>query len=133
MGWREELELDHIERDIHGVFRLLERVLDNQEQIMATQAEVDAVTAEIGLDVNGLVTSTQAIKDEIAAIQAANPAVDLSGLQAAVASLDSAAGGVAGIATPAPAPAPPADQPPADQPPAATPPADQPPTEQPAT
>lgn len=47
------------------------------ERIMATQADIDALTAQLTADVD-------AINAEIAALQAANPALDLSGLQAAV-------------------------------------------------
>jgi len=46
-----------------------------------TQADLDALAASVSSDV-------AAINAEIAALQQANPALDLSGLQAAVASLD---------------------------------------------
>lgn len=51
------------------------------EKLMATQADIDALAAKVSADVT-------AINAEIAALQAANPALDLTGLQAAVASLD---------------------------------------------
>jgi hypothetical protein len=44
---------------------------------MATQADLDNLTAQ-------LTAADQGIQAEIAALQAANPALDLSGLQAAV-------------------------------------------------
>lgn len=49
-----------------------------------TQADLDALAASVSSDV-------AAINAEIAALQQANPALDLSGLQAAVASLDTTA------------------------------------------
>lgn len=49
-----------------------------------TQADLDALAAKVSADVT-------AINAEIAALQSANPALDLSGLQAAVASLDATA------------------------------------------
>jgi hypothetical protein len=50
------------------------------ESLMATQAEIDALTTAVN-------TAVADIQAEIAALQAANPALDLSKLQAAVGSL----------------------------------------------
>lgn len=52
--------------------------LDRMELKMTTQADIDALTT-------ALTSDDAAIAQEIAALQAANPNLDLSGLQAAVA------------------------------------------------
>lgn len=54
------------------------------EKLSVTQADLDALATSISADVS-------AIQAEIAALEAANPNLDLSGLQAAVASLDATA------------------------------------------
>ncbi|MCW2767555.1 MAG: hypothetical protein JWO11_3514 [Nocardioides sp.] len=54
------------------------------EKLSVTQADLDALATSIAADVS-------AIQAEIAALEAANPNLDLSGLQAAVASLDATA------------------------------------------
>lgn len=51
--------------------------LNRQEHDMATQQDLDNLTAQ-------LTAADQGIQAEIAALQAANPTLDLSGLQAAV-------------------------------------------------
>ena len=63
-----------------------------KEQQMTTQDDLDAITAELG-------TALTNIQAEIAALQAANPALDLTALRAAADAL----------AAVAPAPAPPAE------------------------
>jgi hypothetical protein len=75
----------------HRLQELWDFVLEQQEtvsilgeKLSVTQADLDALTASISADVT-------AIQAEIAALQAANPNLDLSGLQAAVASLDATA------------------------------------------
>ena len=80
----------------HANRRLSARV-NRMENTMATQADVDALTA-------GLTQAVAGIQAEIASLQAANPTLDLSGLTAEVAAVEAL--------VPAPA-APPADQPPA--------------------
>lgn len=73
----------------------MEEVLTRMGEKMAnTQADVDALTKSVSDDV-------AKIQAEIAALQSANPALDLSGLQNAVASLDATANG--GGSAPAPA------------------------------
>jgi hypothetical protein len=71
--------------------KLWDFVLEQEEQITSlgeklsvTQADLDALATAVANDVT-------AIQAEIAALQAANPNLDLSGLQAAVASLDATA------------------------------------------
>lgn len=72
---------DRIAPDLANIERHIRAIEQTQtilgEKIMATQADIDALTAQLNADV-------EAINAEIAALQAANPALDLSGLQAAV-------------------------------------------------
>lgn len=90
-------------------FRRIERSLAELhrkvDRLMATQAEIDAMVADIEAKVGALGTAADAIKAEIAALQNANPALDLSGLTKAVADLDTAAADVAAIPPAPPAPA----------------------------
>jgi TolA-binding protein len=89
------------------------------EDIMATQADIDAVTAALVSEdsalntaVTNLTAADTAIQSEIAALQAANPALDLSGLQAEMTKSQAASAAVAtavaatAALVPAPAPAP---------------------------
>lgn len=65
---------DHDQDSLGDIRETLRRI----ENTMATQADIDALTTALTAD-------DAAIAQEIAALQAANPALDLSGLQAAVA------------------------------------------------
>lgn len=89
------------------------------EQLMATQADIDAVTQALAAEdsdlnqaVSDLTTSVSAITDEIAALQQANPQLDLTALQNEVANSQAKAAAVrdavasAAALVPAPAPAP---------------------------
>jgi hypothetical protein len=58
--------------------------------LMTEQAGIDAAAQEIQADVTRENTALAAIQAEIATLQAGNPALDLSGLQAAVGQLDQA-------------------------------------------
>jgi hypothetical protein len=58
------------------------------DAIMTEQAGIDAAAAQIQADVTAEGTALTAIEAEIAKLQAGNPALDLTGLQAAVAGLD---------------------------------------------
>lgn len=95
---------------IGAALRRIQQSLDvlnwKVDRFMATQADLDAAVADIEAKVGALGTAADAIKAEIAALQQANPALDLSGLTKAVSDLDAAAATVAAI-PPAP-PAPPA-------------------------
>jgi peptidoglycan hydrolase CwlO-like protein len=73
------------------IYHTLQRIERKVDLIMSEQAEIDQDVAEL----NTAVTNIQA---EIAALQAANPALDLSALQTAIAA-------VAAIAPAAPPPA----------------------------
>jgi hypothetical protein len=74
---------------------------------MATQADVDALTAAVSGVSTDLAAAVTNIQAEIAALQTANPALDLSALQTAVSGLVTVQGTVDALETPPPA-APPA-------------------------
>jgi hypothetical protein len=76
------------------------------------QADVDALTAQVDQVTADLTTAQAAIQTEIDALSAANPGVDLTALQAAVAPLDAAVVALGGL-TPTPPVAPPAPPAPA--------------------
>jgi peptidoglycan hydrolase CwlO-like protein len=82
-----------------------------EKQIMSTQAEADAIAAELqqeNSDLNAAVTGIQA---EIDALKAAQPAIDLTALQDqadAVKAAVAAAAALVPAPAPAPTPAPPA-------------------------
>lgn len=86
---RELRELDVLHRlsVLERQVKALRKTLTKEEgEIMATQADLDALAQSVNDDV-------AKINDEITALQNANPNLDLSGLQAAVAGLDSTANG----------------------------------------
>ncbi len=71
--------------------------LQRIENTMATQADIDALDAEVTAfvtsvtaDDSTLITATTGIAAEIVALQAANPTIDLTALQGHVTSLGSA-------------------------------------------
>ena len=68
----------------------LNRIETKVDTLMTEQAGIDAAAQEIQADVAKQNTALAAIQAEIAALQAANPSLDLSGLNAAVAALDTA-------------------------------------------
>ena len=70
------------------LLNLLNIINEKADLIMTEQDQVNAAAQEIEADVAAEATALSAIKAEIAALQAGNPALDLSGLQAAVAGLD---------------------------------------------
>jgi hypothetical protein len=73
-----------------------------------TQADVDALTTAVGQLSDQLTTDVANIDAEIAALQAANPGLDLSNLQAAVTNLTGTVSNVTAIAPTPPAPPTPA-------------------------
>ena len=90
--------LAHIERHI----RALEQVQTIQgEKIVASQADIDALTAALAQEDSDLNTAVTAIQAEIVALQQANPALDLTALSAQV---DATAAAVAAAAALVPAP-----------------------------
>lgn len=88
------------------ILRTLEEVREGQIKIMGTQDDINAAVTAI----HGVTTDLQAavanIATELATLEAGNPGVDTSGLQAAVAQLQAVQATVDALETPA---APPAD------------------------
>jgi hypothetical protein len=68
--------------------------------IMSQQDDINADVQAVQQAVDDLGTAATSIEDEITALKAANPALDLTGLDAAVGSLKTAVSGVAAIAPP---------------------------------
>jgi len=68
--------------------------------LMSQQDDINADVTTIEAGVANLGTAAAAIQAEIAALKAANPALDLSGLDKAAADLTGAVAGVAAIAAP---------------------------------
>lgn len=114
------------------ILQRLEELEDNQRQlghnqqrmqreISVAQSDIDALTAalsdtnaQLGTAVNDLAGDVTNIQAEIAALQAAQPQLDLSGLTAAVAAAQSTADAVAAGVAAAAALVPPAVTPPAE-------------------
>ena len=97
---RIEHEFDAVWRRIHHIERKLTH--------MATQADVDAITTAVTQVAVDLATAKTDLQTEIDSLVTANPALDLTALQAAVAPVDAA---VVALETlkptpPAPTPAP---------------------------
>lgn len=100
---------EHIICQLDDIKAVLSVIKHTEREIMSDQETADALAQEIETDVASEKTSLQAIRDEIAALQNQNPAVDFSGLNAAVADLDSEAtdeGTVPSAPAPAPEPTP---------------------------
>jgi len=96
---------------------------------MSTQADVDALTATATQIAADLATTRTALQAEIDNLSVANPTLNLSALQSAMAPLDAAVQALAAlkpdvVPTPPPPPPPPATPPPAPvtPPPPTTPP-----------
>ena len=80
------------------------RALDDLNEritLMATQADVDAITSQVQTVAADLADARTKLQAEIDGLASANPSIDISGLQAAVAPLDSAAQAL-GSLTPTP-------------------------------
>jgi multidrug resistance efflux pump len=73
------------EDEIRDIWRAIHDLQENQ---MSTQADVDAVTTAVDQVATDLVTTQSALQAEIDLLASANPSLDLSALQAAVAPLD---------------------------------------------
>ena len=99
---------DFIDHDHHPEYitheQLDERLEPLERQIMSTQAEADAVTAQVTQVSTDLATAKTDIQAQIDALAVANPAVDLTALQAAVAPLDAAVVALETLAPTPPAP-----------------------------
>jgi hypothetical protein len=59
--------------------RLLRLIFNNQEKIMSQLDDLNTVLADIQATVSGIATDAQTLEDALAALQASNPGVDLSG------------------------------------------------------
>jgi chromosome segregation ATPase len=70
------------------LLRSLQELHAKVDVIMTQQDDINAEASQIEADVAAEGTALAAIKAEIASLQQQNPALDLSGLQAAVAQLD---------------------------------------------
>lgn len=71
---------------------------------MPTQADVDAITTEVGNIAAELDSDTAKLQTEIDALSAANPSLDLTALQAAVTPLDAKAQALGALVPTPPAP-----------------------------
>ena|ERR1035437_7181404 len=80
-------EMQNHGRAIRHMLRAINELQENQ---MSTQAQVDALTAELTQVASDLVASSAALQTEIDSLSAANPGVSLTALQAAADALDPA-------------------------------------------
>src|SRR5581483_361154 len=87
--------------------RIWDAIHDLQERTenMATQADVDALTASVDQVATDLATARTTLQQEIDSLAQQNPGLDLSALTAAVAPIDQAVQAL-GALKPDPAPAP---------------------------
>ena len=81
---QEDLEL---QRRLINISRQIIRHLNRIESNMATQADIDAIKASIDTFATDLGAALDGIQGDLDALKAANPAVDLSALQASVTAL----------------------------------------------
>lgn len=93
-------------RDLLGITDLTTKV-----DHMASQADIDNLAARVDAVGTAVSTGVSAIRQDIADIRAANPAVDLTALEASVATLEASAQGVTDLdaeypAEPTPEPTP---------------------------
>jgi flagellin-like hook-associated protein FlgL len=102
--------MNHFTRRSHSLAALERRDHSIERQLthMATQEEVTAITTEVEKVATDLGTVQSTLQTEINNLAAANPSVDLSGLQTAVAPLDAAVEALGNLqpikAEPAPTP-----------------------------
>lgn len=93
--------------------------LNERMDTMATQDDINRLTGEVNQVATDLAASVATVQSELDALQAANPTLDLSGLETAVSTLDTQAQAVGTLApqpAPAPTPPPPAPAAASDQP-----------------
>lgn len=86
--------LDQVLAAVNSANRKLDVLMSQQDELNADVQAVQQAVTDLG-------TAATAIETEIAALKAANPALDLTALDAQVASLKTAVSGVAAIAPPA--------------------------------
>ena|SRR6185369_14015626 len=87
--------------ELHRIERLLERIINKENLIMAAQDDIDAAVATLGVDTAALNDSAARIEAQLAALEAQG--VDTAPLRDALAALDTAVGQVGAIVPP-PAP-----------------------------
>lgn len=90
-----------VTKDLAAIRAALGIVIEKENEIMDDQQKLDADVAVVEAVVTDLAAATANIQAEIDALKAANPALDLSALDAAVASLQGAQAGVDALETPA--------------------------------
>lgn len=94
---------------ISDIVRRIKALEQNQRMmgvtLMATQADIDALTTALTSEDSQLNTAVAAIQAEITALQNNNPTIDVTALQAAVASMTTAVSAAAAL-VPATPPAP---------------------------
>lgn len=89
------------EYEFDSTVRKINERIDEMEA--SEQAQVDALTAQIGTVATDLANAGSKIQMEIDALSAANPTVDLTALQAAVAPLDASVQALGALAPTPPA------------------------------
>lgn len=89
-----------------GTALTLLRRIDERTRHMATQDDVDRITSLVTDSTTQITTATDAIRQDIADLKAANPGVDVSALEASVGQLGTAVGGLDTLDAENPAPAP---------------------------
>lgn len=82
------------------LWRSLQELHQKADIIMSQQDDLNADETSIDQSLANLGTAATDIQAEIAALKAANPALDLSGLDSRVAALATAVAGVSAIAAP---------------------------------
>jgi hypothetical protein len=87
-------------RSLRRIETALGIILERENVIMDQQDQLDADVAAVQAVVTDLAAATANIQAEIDALKAANPGLDLSGLDAAVAALQGAQAGVDALETP---------------------------------
>lgn len=98
-----EKEFREIQNSLARVERALGIVVQQGETLVSEQDEVNADVATIEQVVTDEQSAVQNIEAELQAAEAANPSVDLSGLDAAVGDLEGADKAVDALEAPAPA------------------------------
>ena len=106
-GHHEEHE-EHERGDVWEAIHNLRRdISDLQEQNMAEQTQIDALTTELTQVAADLAASSTALQTEIDNLAAANPGINLAPLQAIADTLDPAAKAIGALAPTPPPPPPP--------------------------
>jgi hypothetical protein len=98
---------EHCSAEQKLTLRLLRLILNNQEKIMSQLDDLNTLLDGISSTLSTVATDAQSIETEVAALQAANPGVDLTGVLAKAQAIQSGLSAVdAGLKAAAPAPTP---------------------------